>query len=139
MPSEESLLDASRRAHGLWSDLARVYDDLAAGLGGASADLDGKAVRMTALEAELAALACRLGAARSEMTAPDDPAVAEVWRDIDAILARVRARQPELLRAVTSARDMVATRLARARAARVQAARYGDTGKQPPRITSGRA
>jgi len=136
MPPEEALLARSRAALELWQRLRCAYDAIEDALANPGRhELGPLGERIVTLENELRPLVGELAVPRSR---PDDadPALAALWRETDAVVASLAARQPVLVRAALDARSATAERLESMRAARGQLRRYGAPEAGAAQLTS---
>jgi hypothetical protein len=144
MSPDVTPLGLTQQAIALWNEVAAAYDAIERRLGaGAWEGFDEVATHIAALERELQPLLVAIAAIRADVAtradgAPPDPALVELWHELDVMVEALARRQKQLERAAVSARDTTAARLVRTRIARSRVAGYTPLNPLSPRITSRR-
>jgi hypothetical protein len=130
-------LETSLRALLLWQEMAAAYDEVDRCLeSGEWNDSGSLASRLSGLEERLRPLTSEVTALRGGKLS--DPALDQVWRDIDRVVEKLAERQPVLAAAARSARDATAALLVKNQGGRSKAARYRRSAPQSPRFASRR-
>jgi hypothetical protein len=130
MRREAPGLSRSREALAVWQRLGTAYDEIARALeGGLGHELAELVERVAGLEHELGPMVSEIAALRSRGDEPD-PSILAIWREIDAVIASLAARQPFLVRAAVAARAQAAEKLAGLRDVRTQLHGYAAGGNR---------
>jgi hypothetical protein len=138
MSPDAASVAVTRRALGLWNEVAAAYDAIERRLSaGAWDQFEEVATHIATLEHELQPLLVEIAVIRAGGTMPE-PALAKLWHDLDLRVEALARRQKLLERAAVGARDTTAARLVRTRIARSRAAGYTPLNPLSPRLTSQR-
>ncbi len=138
MSPEPTPLAITQHAIALWNELAAAYDAIERRLGSCAwTDFQETAGHIADLQRELQPLLVSIAAIRADGTT-HDPALVELWHELDNLIEALARRQKQLERAATAARDTTAARLVRTRIARSRASGYTPLNPLSPRFTSRR-